>query len=247
MRKSVSGRGGYQTVDVGLKGFRAAADPTVMKNDFTEHPLGTPGLSARRMARSAEAGRPGLRFLSSLFPGIRSPGSTWQKGAEGEEAVAKRLAKLPRDEWMVLHDRPLGSNGRNVDHLVIGPAGVFSVNTKNLSGKVTVKPNAFLVNGFPERYLHVSRDEAARVAERLSAVTGERVAVHAVIVVLADAVDVEAQPEGVHVLDVKQIPRWFRARPPSLDPRQTNRIYEATRKGGTWREDVSALRSASST
>jgi hypothetical protein len=73
-------------------------------------------------------------------------------------------------------------------------------------------------------------------------VTGERVAVHAVIVVLADAVVVEAQPEGVHVLDVKEIPRWFRARPYALDPRQTNRIYEATRKGGTWRDDVSALR-----
>lgn len=217
-----------------------------MKTEYREHPLGTPGLSARRMARSLDPESRMLRFLASLFPGLRGASSSWDKGAEGEEAVARKLDKLPRDRWITLHDRKLGDGGRNVDHLVIGPGGVFSVNTKNLGGRVVVKPTAFLVNGFPERCLHVARDEAARVGERLTIVMGAAVEVEPVIVVLSPELRVDAQPDDVHVLGLKDVPRWFAARPSTLDPKTSNRIYEAARAGRTWTGDVAALRAASS-
>lgn len=213
-----------------------------MKTEYREHPLGTPGLSARRMARLAGPSHPVLRFFASLFPGLRGEGASWEKGAEGEEAVAKRLDKLPRDLWVALHDVRLGTRGRNVDHLVIGPGGVFSLNAKNLSGKVCVKKSTVLVNGFPEPYLKIARDEARRVGDRLSAAAGFPVRVQPMIVVKAPELRIESHPGDVHVLGLAEVTRWLQTRTTVLDRRDSNRIYEAARANKTWTENVSALR-----
>lgn len=205
-----------------------------MKTKHREHPLGTPGGSARRMATASGRPNPVLALLGGLFPGLGRPVSSWDKGAEGEERVAKRLAKLPRDRWVALHDLPLGGGGRNVDHLVIGPGGVFSVNTKNLSGNVIVKENAFLVSGFPDRCLHIARDEAQRVGERLSAAAGETVPVEPVLVVLTPSLEVRARPDDVHVLGERDVPKWFEARPATLDAPAANRVYRYARRNGVW-------------
>jgi hypothetical protein len=54
-----------------------------------------------------------------------------RKGAAGEKSVAHTLSKLP-DEFRVLNDvqTPTG----NLDHVVIGPTGVFVIETKNWRG-----------------------------------------------------------------------------------------------------------------
>ncbi len=56
-----------------------------------------------------------------------------RKGAAGEKSVAHTLSKLP-DEFRVLNDvqTPTG----NLDHVVVGPTGVFVVETKNWRGIV---------------------------------------------------------------------------------------------------------------
>jgi hypothetical protein len=51
----------------------------------------------------------------------------WRQGAEGEKWTAKELRKLP-DGWRVRHD--LQSRYGNVDHIVVGPAGLFLLDTK---------------------------------------------------------------------------------------------------------------------
>ncbi len=133
-----------------------------------------------------------------------------------------------------MHDRPLGVRGRNVDHLVIGRGGVFSVNTKNLGGTVVVEKNAFRVNRFPQRYLDVARDEAKRVGERLSGALGAAVEVAPVLVVLTPSLDVREQPEGVHVLGRRDVPRWFQNCPDVLDRPTASRIYTCAREGKVW-------------
>jgi hypothetical protein len=46
--------------------------------------------------------------------------------------VAGQLDKLMRRDprWRCRHSIPVGSNGADIDHLVIGPGGVFTLNTK---------------------------------------------------------------------------------------------------------------------
>lgn len=58
------------------------------------------------------------------------------RGALAEEQVGGLLDRLPRDRWRVIHDASLGRG--NVDHIVIGPPGVFTIETKSHPGPVRV-------------------------------------------------------------------------------------------------------------
>ncbi|MCB1255853.1 MAG: NERD domain-containing protein [Microthrixaceae bacterium] len=57
----------------------------------------------------------------------------WEKGAGGEQITADRLAQLP-PQFVVFHDLHVPGSRANVDHLVIGPTGVFVVDSKAHSG-----------------------------------------------------------------------------------------------------------------
>ena len=59
------------------------------------------------------------------------------RGARGEEHVGELLDALAQESWRVIHDASLGHG--NVDHIVIGPAGVFTVETKSHPGPVRVR------------------------------------------------------------------------------------------------------------
>jgi hypothetical protein len=59
------------------------------------------------------------------------------RGATGEERVGGLLEELAgRDDWHVIHDVSLGRG--NVDHILIGPPGVFTVETKSHPGPIRV-------------------------------------------------------------------------------------------------------------
>lgn len=75
----------------------------------------------------------GLRHVESFF-----------KGARGEERVSRILNNLP-DQYHVFNDFIAG--GSHIDHVVVGPAGVFSIETKNWRGVVTVEEGHILVDG----------------------------------------------------------------------------------------------------
>lgn len=61
---------------------------------------------------------------------------TWSSGAEGEEKVAKYLAHL-NESYYVIHDVVLPRMKGNIDHVVLGPNGVFVIETKNHKGFIT--------------------------------------------------------------------------------------------------------------
>ena len=66
------------------------------------------------------------------------------KGARGEEAMARLLARLS-DDWHVFHDFEAGVH--HVDHVLAGPAGVFAVETKNWRDPVRLESGELIVGG----------------------------------------------------------------------------------------------------
>jgi hypothetical protein len=58
------------------------------------------------------------------------------RGATGEEHVGGLLDEMADSGWEVFHDASLGRG--NVDHILIGPAGVFTVETKSHGGPIRV-------------------------------------------------------------------------------------------------------------
>ena len=76
------------------------------------------------------------RDLLGIVDELRDSGM-WIKGARGEFLVHQALSGLP-DEFIVFHDyHPLGADGKrakwNIDHIVVGPTGVFVLDAKNYS------------------------------------------------------------------------------------------------------------------
>ncbi|MCR5413596.1 MAG: NERD domain-containing protein [Kiritimatiellae bacterium] len=89
-------------------------------------------------------------------------------GARGEERVSGILKNLP-DKYHVFND--FVARGVHVDHVVVGPPGVFAVETKYWRGKVTVEEGHVLVDGrLPSRapLAQVEREAAKVKAELLS-------------------------------------------------------------------------------
>src|SRR5687767_11986945 len=72
----------------------------------------------------------------------------WRRGAEGEEATAAALAALP-SSWIVIHDVVWpGRKLANIDHIAVGPSGVFVIDSKNWSGHVRVEQGVLRQNRF---------------------------------------------------------------------------------------------------
>jgi Nuclease-related domain len=157
------------------------------------------------------------------------------KGAQGERLAAARLAKLPRDEWFVFHDIPIGERDANVDHLVIGPGGVFSLNAKNhAGGGVRVAAKALLVNGQKTAYLSKARAEAERVGRHLRTQLGREVRVRGVVVVIADELTIKEQPSGVDVVSHRDIVRWLRRQKVLLSHADALGVAAAASRPTTW-------------
>lgn len=108
----------------------------------------------------------GLGVLWCLQRGLRKV-ERYFKGARGEERVSEILKGLP-DAYHVFNDMPVGRD--RVDHVVVGPGGVFSIETKCWGGHVTVEEGQVLLDGRPpdRSPLEQTVREAAAVRETLA-------------------------------------------------------------------------------
>lgn len=88
-------------------------------------------------------------------------------GARGEERVSSILRNLP-DRYHVFND--FVARGVHVDHVVVGPPGVFAIETKFWNGVVTVEGSEILLNGLPPTRspLRQVAREAALVKDELA-------------------------------------------------------------------------------
>lgn len=100
------------------------------------------GASARReYERRRDAREQRIRAEHPKLGGLilalsDDPQSTkaWERGAVGEELMAKRLDDLP-DTFRVMHDRRIRGTRANIDHIAIGPSGVWVIDAKRYKDK----------------------------------------------------------------------------------------------------------------
>jgi hypothetical protein len=93
------------------------------------------------------------RFTMRRMTELEQQRFAMAKGAAGEQAVGAKLGRLP-EEYKVINNltTPFG----NVDHVVVGPTGVFLLDTKNWRGVVAADGKGeLLTNGKPTDKPHV--------------------------------------------------------------------------------------------
>lgn len=197
---------------------------------------------------------------------------SWRLGAEGEHVVADALAELTvasrwdrlrrrEPEWWALHSVPVGTGTVDIDHVLCGPPGVFTINTKHHRTKrVEIDDHQVLVGGRPTRYVEKAVFEAARagqllragcvrlalseptstgvpervVAELVEAELFGELAVRPVLVVVGARLLGRGRPGGVVVTTPARLALLLRELPTQLTAAQVRVLYEVARRSTTW-------------
>lgn len=196
--------------------------------------LNVAGAAARAKREEVNAKAPVLNLVARVL-GVKTDERAWRVGAKGEVKVGKELAKLP-DGWHVLHAVQVSEAGTDIDHVVIGPAGVFTLNTKcHPDGKVTVYEKALYVNGSKVDYVQKSRGEARRAARLLTEACGFPVSVLSTIVFVDLAsITEKGRPDDVVITTRRRLLNHLQALPVSLNSDQVRLIHERASNSRTW-------------
>jgi hypothetical protein len=162
-----------------------------------------------------------------------------------EPNVLARLTRR-RPPWRVLHAVPLGTGRGDVDHVLLGPPGVVTVNTEHHPGRaVRVDGDQLTVDGRPTEDVPHARAEAERAARLLAAARGvgdeEAPPATAALAVVAASVAPAPggqHPRGVLVTTPASLPRLVTALPAVLDDTEIDELYAVARRLGTWVRDL---------
>jgi hypothetical protein len=197
-----------------------------------------PGALAREQAVSRKQAAPVKTFVARAL-GVHTEERAWRIGADGEEMVSAQLHRLSKKDprWKFLHAIPIGENGSDIDHVVIGPGGVYTLNAKHHPrSNVWIGGNTFMVNGQKQPYIRNSRHEAARASRLLTEACGFPVPVVGMVVpVGANTLKVKEPPPDVRIVNRMALRDWFRKRPDILTDDQVATVFEAARRSTTWR------------
>jgi hypothetical protein len=93
----------------------------------------------------------------------------WRHGAQGERRTARLLAPLERAGYQVFHDLAVPGSAANVDHLVVGPTGVYVIDSKRYRGQLRYSGGRLWRGSRSlDRTLETLWWEATQVAETLA-------------------------------------------------------------------------------
>jgi hypothetical protein len=165
----------------------------------------------------------GLRFRPS------PDAVAWRRGAAGERRTGRLLGQLERHGWEVLHDLAVPGSRANIDHLAIGPGGVFVIDSKQYRGRLQLDPTGRLWHGrYPLaptlRAVGFEADQAAQVLPDPGVVVVPIVAVHGAQVPWGKVVT-----KGVPVVAARRLPSMLRALPAVLGPERVAWLADQAR------------------
>ena len=159
----------------------------------------------------------------------------WAEGGAGEKLVARELDRLPRGTWSFWHDAPISSTGANADHVLVGPPGVFCLDTNNLSEPATVNPSGVYVGGqLRPDFIGKAVTAARAVGERLRSASGINPFVRPVLV-FVDQVPAFFGNPYVLAFAHHQLVSALLQLPPRLPPQMLQRLRAAVRDPATWK------------
>ncbi|MEJ5914378.1 nuclease-related domain-containing protein [Pseudokineococcus sp. 1T1Z-3] len=213
----------------------ASSGPETFGRAWTDLASNRAGAAARAKALELRRAAPVRTFVARLL-GRHTEERAWRIGADGEEAVAAQLARLDR-RWRVLHAVLVGERDSDIDHVVVGPGGVFTINTKNHPrARVWVGGSTVLVNGQRTRYVRNSRHEARRAARLLAAAGAGPVEVAGVVALVGvrGGLTIRSQPGDVTVTSRRELAGWLIAQPQRLTDDEVARVYDVARRSSTW-------------
>ncbi|MBC7591499.1 MAG: NERD domain-containing protein [Salinibacterium sp.] len=155
------------------------------------------------------------------------------RGALGELLVGDVLENLGQ-RWDVLHDVPLTAG--SLDHLLIGPAGVFTVRTANCRGvDVIVDDGALIVAGLGRDDILAAQAEADEAALLLGAAAGKPIRVSPMLVVVdPHRLSVRTPGNAVCVIASSGLEKLLSTAPPTMTGEDVAFVSDLADLDATW-------------
>lgn len=120
---------------------------------------------------------------------------------------------------------------------MIGPGGVFAINTKHHRGQnVWVGAKRIIVNGQRTDHLRNAKYEATRTSKLLSVAARMLVDVTPIVAIVgAKRMSLRERPTDVVVLREHELVRWLQRHPVTLAPEQVQHIAAVAAQPAAWK------------
>ena len=161
---------------------------------------------------------------------------SWLRASQAEMVVGDILGRLP-DGYSVYHSLPIRNTAFWVDHLVVGPGGIFSINSKthwdrDLTGSLRSIP----IGEHAMPYLRDAEFESAQITAILAAAMSAATVVQPVIVLVnPHKILLARKPDTVTVIDSPRLRRWLVGRPQVFSAEQQAALTALVDDPATWR------------
>jgi hypothetical protein len=218
---------------------KASAPPAPPADRGRDLSLNKAGDSAREMARAKFREAPVSNLAKRLMGRQTGDDWTWRQGVRGEQQVGRALenAIFHTRGWFLLHGITRNARGTDVDHLLIGPGGIFSLNAKFHEGKkVWLSEHVIGVGGKATHHLRDARSEAKKVKELLDAAYPSPREVTPVVVIAGSSSFSRGKkvPSDVVVRHVSEIADWVAGMEEKIRPWEVEQLYSVARWERTW-------------
>jgi hypothetical protein len=152
--------------------------------------------------------------------------SGYKQGYEGENRVSKILSSALSDEYYLINDVMVSDGYGNIDHVVLGPNGVFVIETKNYSGKIACqgdewtrqytskKTGSFsrFINfelGSPSKQARRNSMRIKRVIESSRTLKSRRIWVEGIVVFANQNADLNINNPTLPILKIGELPSFI--------------------------------------
>ena len=154
---------------------------------------------------------------------------SWRKGALGEYAVGAELERLP-DDYFVFNGVNTEEFG-DFDHIVVGPKGVFAIETKNWTGVIGADAAGELTrNGHASSSPHIQRFERKLMMLRdqiLVLTRRDDLFVRGIFVFPSAYLESAMKTRNVHCMKIERVYNYFDELPKRLLPADIDKISRA--------------------
>ncbi|MBW3557350.1 MAG: NERD domain-containing protein [Actinobacteria bacterium] len=153
--------------------------------------------------------------------------AAWESGSQGERRLGELLQKMEALGYRHLADRSMPVSPANIDHLLVGPPGVFVIDAKAWSGDVHVRDGDLRQGGRSRRRaIDSARTAASTVAAALE-VLPEKVDVRPALCFVGAARLGQAHfIDKVKLVDEDGLGSWIRQFPDKLDARSIEEVRQ---------------------
>jgi len=139
----------------------------------------------------------------------------YKGGRQGEKIVIKTLADRLNDEYWIINGVYLKRGGGDIDHIVLGPTGVYVLETKNWSGKIICNGNQWQRPGkkmknCPSIQAKNNTQKVKRIIDSLQLFRDYDIWVEGLIVFTNTHADLSINNPVITVLRVQQLPDYIK-------------------------------------